>query len=141
MASIREQIILKIMEVLVDTPAGQNVYRSLTIPIKKNASPAIIVLSEKESQSPEMGSISTRTLSVAINVIARGEIADSQSDAALVDVHKKIMADTRLGGLALYIEEMGTDWDIEDADSDAVVATINYDIVYRTALKDYEVAG
>jgi hypothetical protein len=131
-ASLREQIVAAIAATLTGTPAGSNVFRSRVVPITRGLSPAIVVTPTGEEVNPTLGTKATRKLDVRVEVIARGSIPDNAADATCVSAHAKIMADKRLGGLCVGIGERGTNWDIQDADLDAVSVVTTYTVVYQT---------
>ncbi len=54
------------------------------------------------------------------------------ADRLLVAAHATIMANQSLGGLCLGIQEIDTDWDVEDADGGAAAMPVRYQVVYRT---------
>lgn len=141
MASLREQIVAAIAATLTGTPAGSNVFRSRAIPIGRSLSPAIVVTPVSEATEAQIGSRSDRRLQVRVEVIARGAVPDSLADATCVSAHSKIMADTRLGGLCIDIEEAGAEWDFDDADLDAVSVATTYAVVFRTQLRNIDQAG
>ncbi|MGH8569621.1 MAG: hypothetical protein ACREXU_16840 [Gammaproteobacteria bacterium] len=138
---MREQIVAAIAATLTGTPAGSSVFRSRAIPITRELSPAIVVTPVSESTEAQIGSRSDRRLQVRVEVIARGAVPDSVADATCVSAHSKILADTRLGGLCFDIEETASEWEIEDADLDAVSVATTYTVVYRTQLKNIDQAG
>jgi hypothetical protein len=51
------------------------------------------------------------------------------------------MADPALGDLALGIAEMEADWQVEDADMEAVAIPATYRITYRTFVTDLTSKG
>lgn len=136
MASLREQIVAAIAATLTGTPAGSNVFRSRSVPISRALSPAIVVTPLVEANpTMTMGGRAQRQLEVRIEVIGRGAIPDSLADATCVSAHTKLMADTRLGGLCIDIQEGGSEWVIQDADLDTVQIQTTYTVLYETQRK------
>jgi len=136
LASLREQIVAAVAATLTGTPAGSSVFRSRSIPITRALSPAIVVTPLVESNpTMTMGGRAQRQLEVRVEVIARGAIPDSLADATCVSAHTKIMADTRLGGLCIDIQEGGSEWVIQDADLDTVQIQTTYTVLYETQRK------
>jgi hypothetical protein len=131
-ASLREQIVAAIAATLTGTPAGSNVFRSRSIPILRNLSPAIVVTPADEEVTQTLGAKVNRKFDVRVEVIARGTIPDSAADATCVSAHAKLMLDKRLGGLCIGIQERSTNWDIQDADLDAVSVVTTYTVLYQT---------
>lgn len=134
MASIGEQIIAKVVEILED--AGiENVFRSRQIAIKRNLSTAVLVRpgSEVVELFPGVGQW---TLTVTVRLLASGEIPDQLADDLVVAIHAALMADIRLGGLAILVEPDDRGWEFGDAEVDLVTVTLPYRITYRTAIAD-----
>lgn len=138
MPSLREGIIAAFAATLTGTPAGSNVFRSRVIPIGRSISPAIVVTPAVEAVKLTIGATAPRVerrLEIRVEVIARGAIPDQVADATCISAHTKIMADTRLGGLCIDMQESGSEWSIQDADLDAVSITTTYTVVYTSERK------
>jgi hypothetical protein len=69
---------------------------------------------------------------VAVVRDTAGESPEALADRLLVAAHAAIMSDQSLGGLSLGIQEVDTDWDIEDADGGAAAMPVRYQVIYRT---------
>ncbi|WP_136419968.1 DUF3168 domain-containing protein [Herbaspirillum sp. ST 5-3] len=135
--SIREQILQSIVTRLAGTSGvGDRIFRSRVQALSRQESPALVVTPASEENNTLPGGVSDRYLTVRIDVVARSETPDQEADPVLASAHAKIMADTRLGGLSVNIEEVGTEWDLEDADSGAALIAVQYRIQYRTRMKD-----
>jgi len=83
-----------------------------------------------------------RDLKVAVDCRATataGQTIEDALDALLVWVTKAILANPRLGGLAIHTEENGTDWSGEEtADGTQALATVSFTVRYRTKTQDQE---
>lgn len=132
MASIREQILSRIVADL-GTLMAVTVYRSRSLPIARKVSPAIVVTPLSEDVEPQLGWVD-RLLTIQVEVLVRG--SDSVADATVSQAHAQVMQDTRLGGLAVDIEETGSEWDLDSADSSYTGVTLSYRIRYRTRYND-----
>ena len=49
------------------------------------------------------------------------------------------MVDTNLGGLALGIREVESEWEVDDADGVAASTSARYQISYRTLIADISI--
>lgn len=139
MSSVRERILEYIRASLIGhTSAGQEVYRSRSSAISRAKSPAIIISPISESTVEEMYPFASHSLTIAMRYIARADIPDSAADVLAVGAHALLMADRSLGGLALDVTEVGTQWQFDDADLDACELTMHYRIAYRTSPETME---
>lgn len=131
MASLCEQIIVAALA-KVATVSGATVYRSRWTALSRAESPAIVVRPEKEDIVNRNNDLSERELVVVVEVVARGATPDSVADQHCVAAHNALMQDQTLGGKALLMRELGTVWEMQDADTDAVVVSRRYQFNYRT---------
>ena len=143
--SIREQLLQAVITTLspVAQQMGATLFRSPVIAILRNQTPAIVVFPEEETCVAENG-LSKRTLTLRIVPLARevsGNDGEVVADQLLTACHAALMASNNLGGLCLKIRELGTEWDMEDADARAVAIPAKYAIEYRTHLNDLTVKG
>ena len=143
--SIREQLLQAVITTLspIATTMGAILFRSPVIAILRNQTPAIVVFPEEETSTVE-NTLTKRTLIIRVVALARevgandGEIV---ADQLITASHAALMASKNLGGLCLKIRELGTEWDIEDADARAVAIPAKYAIEYRTHINDLTVKG
>lgn len=136
MNSIRERILREVVARLSDAVAPMPVLRHPTIPITREASPALLVFAESDSITGHTNHLVDRALTLRLTVVTRGEDAFDQADRALVAVHVALMRDASLGGLSLLLHEIDCEWDAEDADAGAVAMPARYEIRYRTHALD-----
>jgi hypothetical protein len=73
---------------------------------------------------------------VFIDVYARGLIPDQVADPIIEDMHRRLMANRSLGGLAMDIEPGPVHPEFEKADLPAVWMVHLYIVTYRTNVED-----
>lgn len=135
MASRHEQILAAVATKLGTLTPSVPVYRSLLRALTREESPAIVVEGEKWDVVKINNDLAERELVFRVRVIARGQTPDSVADEIVAAAHQKILEDTNLGGLTLFLREIGGGWAMEEADLDAVVVTMRFMAQYRTAEK------
>jgi hypothetical protein len=139
--SIRERILQAIVTVL--TPVATNqaaiVWRTPSVAITRDQCPALVVFPESESLAERANDRVTRELTVRIAALARAvppDVAETEADALLCAAHAALMLDTNLGGLALGVREVESEWEVDDADGVAASTSARYQITYRTLIAD-----
>jgi hypothetical protein len=142
--SIRERILQAIVGVLtpVATDQAATVWRTPSVSITREQCPALVVFPESESLGDRANDRVTRELTVRITALARAvppDIAETQADALLCAAHAALMVDTNLGGLALGIREVESEWEVDDADGVAASTSARYQISYRTLIADISI--
>lgn len=136
MNSIRERILREVVTRLATAVAPIPLLRQPTIPVTREASPALLLFAESDRIDTHVNDLVERTLLLRLVVLSRGEAAFDQADQLLVAAHAALQADPNLGGLALGISEVDCDWDTEDADAGAVALPARYEIRYRSYARD-----
>jgi len=136
MASIREQILAKIVTVLDAGNIGAAVDRSRTEAVSRQQSPRVIVLPGADVARQSTVPFLDWTLAVHVVVYVRGEAPDSVADPIITAAHAALMADETLGGLAMTILPAGVHFELADSDATVCVATCEYRIQYRTEQQD-----
>lgn len=138
--SIREQLlqalILKLVPLAKDM--GARIFRSPVVAVLREQTPAILVFPVEETTAAQ-NTQALRKLTVRIVALARevdGNNGEIVADQLIVAIHAALMASNNLGGLCIKIREIGTEWDIEDADARAVAIPAKYEIDYRTHIND-----
>lgn len=139
--SIRETILAEIVTRLGNTTGiSGRVFRSRVEAVQRNEMPAIIVLPDADNPEQRTSSCKIdRKLSVSVMLLLHADVPDQAADPILQDLHKRILPTTggqidfTLGGLAIDIEEAGTDFRL--AATDGVIVQ-SYIIWYRTAIAD-----
>lgn len=142
--SIRERILQAIVGVLtpVATDQAATVWRTPSVSITREQCPALVVFPESESLGDRANDRVTRELTVRITALARAvppDIAETQADALLCAAHAALMSDVNLGGLALGIREVDSEWEVDDADGVAASTSARYQISYRTLIADISI--
>ena len=136
MNSIRERILQAVVARIATAVAPIPVLRSPTVPVPREASPALLLFAESDRITAYANSLVDRLLLLRLVVVARGDDAFDRVDQAVVATHSALMSDPGLGGLALALREVDCEWDAEDADAGAVAAPARYEIRYRTLAFD-----
>ena len=139
MATKREQILAAVKTALTGTTGvSTRIYRSRVTATSRDKSPSIVV--EPVSDQPNQNSATYEkldwTLRIRIVVISRGNIPDKLADPTIDSLHKKVVADPTLGGLAIDIRPSTTSFEMLDADKPAGVIFCEYEIDYRTSTTD-----
>ncbi len=144
--SIREQLLQALHNVLrpVARRFGATLHRSPTVAIERSQTPALIVFPEEEVIEAQKNTVLVRSLSVRVVALTR-EVGDNAAevvaDQLMVASHAALMAYRNLNDLCQGIKEVGTEWEIEDADATAAALTTRYQIAYRTAADDLTQKG
>lgn len=139
--SIRERILQTLVERLNPVAIDQaaTVWRTPSVAITRDQCPALVVFPESESLADRANDRVTRELTVRITALARAVppvIPETQADALLCAAHATLMLDVNLGGLALGVREVESEWEVDDADGVAASTSARYQITYRTLIAD-----
>ena len=142
--SIRERILQTLVARLtrVATDQAATVWRTPSVSITRDQCPALVVFPESESLADRVNDRVTRELTVRITALARAVppvIPETQADALLCAAHAALMLDVNLGGLALGVREVESEWEVDDADGVACSASARYQITYRTLIADISI--
>ena len=142
--SIRERILQTLVARLnpVATDQAASVWRTPSVAITRDQCPALVVFPESESLAERANDRVTRELTVRITALARAvppDVAETQADALLCAAHAALMLDVNLGGLALGVREVESEWEVEDADGVAASTFARYQITYRTLIADISI--
>ena len=143
MPTLREQILTNIRTTLTGTAGvGTRIYRSRVEPLARAESPAIIVepVSDTPTQNTSLPTLD-HALLVRIVVIMRNAVPDQAADPILDSLHKKLMADLTVGGLAIDIQPGPTEFTLEQADTAVGVIFCLFRVFYRTSVEDLSLAA
>lgn len=135
MASKRETILARVASTLAGTTGvGSRIYRSRVVPLARGEAPALVV--EPVSDSAVQDTLSTLmwTLTFRVSVIVRGNVPDQLADAAMQDVHAKLMGDATLDGLVIIMLPSTVNFEMLEADQPAGVVSAEFTAQYRTSL-------
>ena len=135
MPSKRETILARVATALAGTAgvAGR-IYRSRVIPLARNEAPALVVEPVGDQAVQDTLGTLLWTLTFRVSVIVRGNVPDQLADAALVDIHSKLMGDATLDGMVVQLLPTTTAFEILEADQPAGVVSAEFTAKYRTAL-------
>lgn len=138
MTTKRENILAAIRTALTDTVGvGTRIYRTRVDPVSRDESPSIVIqpvrdTSEQNTSLPTLDC----TLTVRITVIERADIADQAADDTVESLHSKIMADLTLGGHAIDVQPVRTEFEFIEADKPVGLISCEYEVRYRTQVDD-----
>lgn len=128
----RESILQSIVTALAGTTGvGNRIYRDRQQAVTRDEVPAIIVRADIENPLQDVSNFTEKKLTVVVEVYHRGVNVETLADPVVESLHNKIMADVSLGGLAIDISEAGTTFELDDADQDALILSVRYEIWYR----------
>ena len=138
MTTKREQILSQVATTLAST-TGVNgrVYRSRVTAAARAESPMISVepITDAARQLTSLPKLDWR-MRVRVTVVVRSKTPDTDADSIIESMHSKIMADLTVGGYAIDIQPVLTEFQFLDADQPAGVISNEYDVLYRTEVSD-----
>ena len=138
MTTKRENILAAIRTVLTGTAGvGTRIYRTRVDPVARVESPAIIIqpirdVSVQNTSLPKLD----WTMTVRVTIIERADIPDQAADDTVESVHSKMMSDLTLGGYAIDVQPVRTEFEFIEADKPSGLISCEYEIRYRTELSD-----
>jgi hypothetical protein len=138
MTTKRENILATIKTTLADTTGvGTRIYRSRVEPLSRGESPAIVIepISDDADQNTSMPTLDW-TLRIRVSVIERSSIPDQAADDTIESLHSKIMSDLTVGGYAIDVQPVRTEFEFIEADQPLGVISNEYEIRYRTEVAD-----
>ena len=138
MTTKRENILATIKSTLANTTGvGTRIYRSRVEPLSRGESPAIVIepISDDADQNTSMPTLDW-TLRIRVSVIERSSIPDQAADDTIESLHSKIMSDLTVGGYAIDVQPVRTEFEFIEADQPLGVISNEYEIRYRTEVAD-----
>lgn len=138
MTTKRENILATIKTTLARTAGvGNRIYRSRVEPLSRGESPAIVIepISDDADQNTSMPTLDW-TLRIRVSVIERSSIPDQAADDTIESLHSKIMSDLTVGGYAIDVQPVRTEFEFIEADQPLGVISNEYEIRYRTQVAD-----
>jgi hypothetical protein len=132
MNSIREQLVQAVIACITPAVAPTVLYRQPTVPLAREASPALLLFLESDAILAQANDRVDRALTLRLVALAREDDAFDVVDQIIVAAHAALMSDPSLAGLALRMRELDAEWDAEDADAGAVALPARYEVRYRT---------
>lgn len=150
--SLRERILQAALNAVRASLDGLAVavLREPAAALSRDQCPALVLHAESESVTSRSNDRVTRELTLRLVAITRAvppASPQAQADQLITRAHVALMAltaltaDITLGGLALSLRELDTEWDVEDADALACAVTVRYQVSYRTLAADLRIAG
>jgi hypothetical protein len=135
--SRREQILQALLDTVRASLAGQGaaVVREPAMALSRDQCPALVLHPESEAVAARANDRANRELTLRLVAITRAV------PPASPQAHAALMSDVTLGGLALSVRELDTEWDVEDADALACAVTTRYQVGYRTLSSDLRISG
>jgi hypothetical protein len=132
--SARASILAAFVEALYGTTqVGGNVFRSRVLALTKGELPAIAVRPIAEELRGQTNAYVDRFLEVAVEIHNRGDEPEPASDPIAADAHSRIMGNPELAALVVDVDELGSAWELADADGAALQLTMRYLVHFRTA--------
>jgi len=138
MTTRREQILSQIATTLASTAGvSGRVHRSRVTAAARAETPMIVIepVNDVAQQSTSLPKLDW-TMRVRVVVITRSTTPYTDADPVIESLHSLLMADLTLGGLAIDIQPVITNFDFFDADQPAGVFPNEYDVKYRTQVAD-----
>ena len=140
--SRREQIIRNVITRCQAAISPTAVLRQPTIAIPREQTPVLVVAVLSDAPVTRSNDRMERELVLRILAHARDPTDGyAVADDLLCRAHLALLADTTFGGLALSLAEMEADYQVEDADVDAIAIPAIYRITYRTLVSDIAQGG
>jgi len=142
MAHKRAQIKSRVATVLTGlATTGSNVFLSRTYPIAISSVPGLLIYANSETvERLEIGiqNRQQRNLDLVIEAVAKGNTAESTLDTITVEVEEAMANDQTLNNLAIDSRITDTQIRQASAESEFFIATLRYEILYRTTENDVE---
>lgn len=140
--SRREQIIRNVITRCQAAISPTAVLRQPTIAIPREQTPVLLVAVLSDAPVTRSNDRMERELVLRIQSHARDPTDGyAVADDLLCRAHLALLADATLGGLALSLSEMEADYQMEDADVEAIAIPAIYRITYRTLVSDISQGG
>lgn len=142
MISRREAIVREIVTRIAAAVSPIAVLRQPTLAIPREHTPAVVVTVESDAPVKRANDRMERELVARITALARDSVdGHAVADDLIGRAHAALFAEITLGGLALGIAELEADWQMDDADVEAVAMPATYRITYRTLVSDITQGG
>ena len=140
--SRREQIIREVVTRCQAAIAPTTVLRQPTFAVQREQTPILLVAVVSDAPVKRCNDRMERELALRIIGHARDHTDGyALADDLLCRAHVALLADATLGGLALSLAEMEADYQMEDADVEAIAIPAFYRITYRTLVSDISQGG
>lgn len=142
MTSRREAIVREVLTRCRAAIAPIAVVRDPGVGLTRDQVPALVLTVEGDAPLGRHNDRIERALAVRLTALVRS-LSDghAEADALICAAHAALIGDVSLGGLALDITELEADYQLEDADLDAIAIPALYRITYRTLVSDLRQGG
>lgn len=142
MTSMREAIVREALARCRAAITPVPVLREPSVALTREQVPALVLTIEADAPLGRHNDRIERALTIRLTALVRS-LGDghAEADALICAAHAALFADVSLGGLALDITELEVDFQIEDADLDAIAIPALYRITYRTLVSDLRQGG
>jgi hypothetical protein len=142
MTSRREAILREVLARCRAAVTPVAVIRDPGIALTRDQVPALVLTIEADAPLGRHNDRIERALAVRLTALVRSPgDGHAEADALICAAHAALFTDVSLGGLALDITELEADYQIEDADLDAIAIPALYRITYRTLVSDLRQGG
>ena len=138
MTSKRENILARILTIVTPTTGISNrAYRDRVVALTRAETPSILIegVSDSAEQNTSLPTLDW-SLTVRCSVIVRSSTPVTTSDATVVNMHSRIMADLTLNGYAIDVQPNNVDIQTIDSDQPTGVIACEYLVRYRTEIND-----
>tara|TARA_A100000172_G_scaffold58800_1_gene38440 strand:- start:306 stop:731 length:426 start_codon:yes stop_codon:yes gene_type:complete len=138
MTSKRENILARILTIVTPTTGISNrAYRDRVVALTRAETPSILIegVSDSAEQNTSLPTLDW-SLTVRCSVIVRSSTPITTSDATVVNMHSRIMADLTLNGYAIDVQPGNVDIQTIDSDQPTGVIACEYLVRYRTEIND-----
>ena len=138
MTTKRENILAAIRTALTNTTGvSTRIYRTRVDPVARTESPAIIIQPVRDVavQNTSLPTLDW-TMTVRITVIERSDVPDQAADDTIESLHAKVMSDLTLGGYAIDVQPVRTEFEFIEADKPAALISCEFEVRYRTEVDD-----
>ena len=138
MTSKRENILARILTIVTPTTGISNrAYRDRVVALTRAETPSILIegISDSAEQNTSLPTLDW-SLTVRCSVIVRSSTPVTTSDATVVNMHSRIMADLTLNGYAIDVQPNNVDIQTIDSDQPTGVIACEYLVRYRTEIND-----
>jgi hypothetical protein len=133
----REKILAAVMLALEGTPGVMpgEIHRNRVVALRRDKHPALAV--EPVSDVPDLSAIYRITWSFTfqILVLARSDAPDADADPIMAEIHRRLMADETVSGLAIDLSPQPVEWKFYEADQTLALITMQFIARYQTEAK------
>ena len=138
MTTKREQILAQVATTLAPTAGvSGRIYRSRVTAAARAESPMIVIepVTDSARQVTSLPKLDWR-MRLRVTVVVRSQTPDTDADSIIESMHSLLMSDLTVGGYAIDVQPVLTEFQFLDADQPAGVISNEYDVLYRTEVDD-----